>query len=254
MIVYFFIALLATTFGSLVGLGGGVVIKPVLDSIGTYDIATIGILSSITVFSMAIVSTIKQIRKGFVVERIMIAIVVGAVLGGGIGNFIFKNFMILIGNERYASAIQSGILAFLLSLVLLKNYLPKYHIKNKISCFFIGMTLGTLSSFLGVGGGPINILILVLFLNMDMKKSAITSILIILFSQFSKLILILLSEGFGGYDLNALYVMVPGGILGGFIGAYYNHKLSFETIIKVFNVAILMLIIMNIYNLINALS
>ena len=48
MILYFGIGLLATIFGSLVGLGGGVVIKPVLDAIGTYDLTTIGILSSFT--------------------------------------------------------------------------------------------------------------------------------------------------------------------------------------------------------------
>ena len=72
MILYFCIGLFATTFGSLVGLGGGVVIKSILDAIGTYDLTTIGILSSFTVFSMAVVSTGRQIKKGFKVEKNML--------------------------------------------------------------------------------------------------------------------------------------------------------------------------------------
>ena len=36
--------------------------KPAMDFIGTYNAQTIGVISSITVFSMSIVSIIKQIQ------------------------------------------------------------------------------------------------------------------------------------------------------------------------------------------------
>ena len=58
--LYFLIAIGATTVGSLTGMGGGVIIKPVMDVMGAYDAATIGVLSSITVFSMSVVSIGKQ--------------------------------------------------------------------------------------------------------------------------------------------------------------------------------------------------
>ena len=96
-------------------------------------------------------------------------------------------------------------------------------------------------------------MILVLLLNMDMKKAATTSVLIILLSQFTKLVLIGLGEGFGAYDLSMLHVMVPGGILGGLIGAHFNHKLHHDTIHKIFNIAIVLLVVLNIYNVINGL-
>lgn len=46
----------------MTGMGGGVIIKPAMDFIGTYNAQTIGVISSITVFSMSIVSIIKQIQ------------------------------------------------------------------------------------------------------------------------------------------------------------------------------------------------
>ncbi|UUV17194.1 sulfite exporter TauE/SafE family protein [Fusobacteria bacterium ZRK30] len=253
MILYFGIGLLATIFGSLVGLGGGVVIKPVLDAIGTYDLTTIGILSSFTVFSMAVVSTGKQIKKGFKIEKNMLVIAAGSILGGGIGNLLFGIFLKTLNNEGFATAIQGFILAFLLILVLFKENFSKYHVKNYLWLFLVGMILGTIASFLGIGGGPINVMVLVLLMNMDIKKAAITSILIILLSQFTKLTLIFIETGFIGLDLSMLYVMIPGGILGGFIGAHFNHKLTHETIHRIFNISIIALVILNIYNVISSL-
>jgi len=253
MILYFGIGLLATIFGSLVGLGGGVVIKPILDAIGTYDLTTIGILSSFTVFSMAAVSTGKQIKKGFKIEKNMLIITAGSILGGGIGNSLFGIFLKTLNNEGLATAIQGLILAALLILVLFKENFPKYHLKNYLILFLIGMILGTIASFLGIGGGPINVMVLVLLLNMDIKKAAVTSILIILLSQFAKLILIFVGVGFSRYDLSMLYMMIPSGIAGGFIGAHFNHKLSHKTIHRIFNTAIIALVILNFYNVASSL-
>ena len=61
--VYFLIALFATTAGAMTGMGGGVIIKPLLDLLGGYDTATIGVLSSLTVLIMSLVSVAKQMLK-----------------------------------------------------------------------------------------------------------------------------------------------------------------------------------------------
>ena len=62
-IIYFIITLFATTICSLTGMGGGVIIKPIMDVIGNFDVHSIGIIASITVFSMAFVSIFKQINN-----------------------------------------------------------------------------------------------------------------------------------------------------------------------------------------------
>jgi len=253
IIIYLLLALIATTFGAMAGLGGGVIIKPALDALGHYDLSTISILSSATVFSMAIISTIKQIRAGFVFEKRMYLLAFGAIIGGGLGKQIFS---ISVGNiePNIVKGTQGIILAFLLIIVLFKDKLPKINVENTILTFTIGIILGLIAAFLGIGGGPINVAILCMLLGFKTKDAAVISIFIILFSQLSKLFLIAIDTGFSMYDLKMLWVMIPGGIFGGIIGSKFNRKLTDESIDKIFKIALLLIIGINIYNVIVAFS
>ena len=72
--------------GSLTGMGGGVIIKPLLDLLKGYDVATIGVLSSITVFSMSVVSIGKQIlAKTKIPFATAVPLALGSVMGGILG-------------------------------------------------------------------------------------------------------------------------------------------------------------------------
>lgn len=70
----------------MAGLGGGVIIKPALDFLGHYDVATIGVLSAATVFSMACVSVIKAAQSKIKVKgRVSLILAAGSITGGIIG-------------------------------------------------------------------------------------------------------------------------------------------------------------------------
>lgn len=252
--IYFITAICATTLGSLAGLGGGVIIKPVLDALGDYNLSTVGVLSSVTVFSMALVATIKQFKSGFKADFNTIILAIGSILGGGIGKKYFDIFLSLFKNESFGKGIQALILIALLSLVLLKDYLPKYKIKNIFIIFLVGLFLGGIASFLGIGGGPINVAILVMLFAFPTRNAAISSVFIILLSQFSKLFLIFIGTGFSIYNLEMLPLMVIGGILGGLIGAKLNQRLSNEYIKKIFNISIILIILLNIFNVYKAFN
>ncbi|WP_297596353.1 sulfite exporter TauE/SafE family protein [uncultured Cetobacterium sp.] len=245
---YFLTAITATILGSLAGLGGGVIIKPVLDAFGHYDLSTVGILSSITVFFMAAVSTFKQIKSGFKVETSMIVLSLGSILGGGIGSKIFDLFLTFFSDQSTGKGIQAIIIAVLLLGVLFKNQLPKYSIKNKALIFTAGLFLGTIASFLGIGGGPINVAILIMLFSFTTKEAAVSSVFIILLSQLSKILLITINTGFAAYNLEMLPFMVVGGIIGGLIGAQLNTKLESTHIEKIFNISIILIIFINIFN------
>ena len=45
-VFYFFICIAATTLGAIAGIGGGVIIKPVLDALGGLNVSAIGFLRS----------------------------------------------------------------------------------------------------------------------------------------------------------------------------------------------------------------
>ena len=90
-ILYFLIAILATSIGATAGIGGGVIIKPILDFLGGYNLETINMLSSFTVFSMAIVSITKQIKYKFKLEiRKTVFIGCVSILGGILGDYILS--------------------------------------------------------------------------------------------------------------------------------------------------------------------
>lgn len=252
--IYFITAVCATVLGSLAGLGGGVIIKPVLDALGNYDLATVGILSSVTVFSMAFVSTAKQFKAGFKVDFNTVILAIGSILGGGAGKKLFDIFLVFFKNQNIGKGIQALILIFLLTFVLFKNMLPKYNIKNNFIIFIVGFFLGAIASFLGIGGGPINVAVLIMLFAFSTKNAAISSVFIILLSQFSKLFLISIGSGFSSYDLSMLPLMVVGGILGGLWGAKLNHRLSSTYIDKIFNISVIGIILINIFNVYTAFN
>lgn len=246
-IIYFLVAIFATTVGALAGLGGGVIIKPSLDLLGHYDITTISLLSSFTVFSMAVVSTYRQIKSGFRIEKQLIALAMGSIAGGILGKSFFT--MLIQGvPEQLASGIQALILAGLLLIVLFKKYLPDYDVKNAIIIFLVGLGLGTTASFLGIGGGPINVAVIMMFLNMDIKKAAVSSVFAILLSQLSKIVTFAVTSGFSQFDLSMLWFMIPAAIAGGFMGSQLNRHMEHAYIDRIFNVLVSLLVLLNLYN------
>lgn len=256
IIIYFVVAFLATTIGALAGLGGGVIIKPVLDLIGEFDIATIGVISAFTVFSMAIVSIIMQSRYKVKIQmKKTIFIGLGSVVGGLVGEMILS-YSIRSIDENLIVMIQNSILAILLALVLFymknKDKYRRYNVENLFKCLIIGLGLGMISSFLSIGGGPINICVLTIFFSMSIKETAINSIVTILFAQASKLITIFTTGGLSSYNLEVLPLMILGGILGGILGSRLNKTLSNKKIEQVFNVVVVGLIVLNIYNVIES--
>lgn len=250
-IIYFIIVLAATTVGSIAGIGGGVLIKPILDALADYNLSTIGVLSSIAVLSMAVVSTTRDFIKGIKIDKKLILLAIGAIAGGFAGKEIF-DFLLTVIDGSIIQIIQSAIIALLMIIILFKNKIPKVCIENVFAVFFVGLILGTLSSFLGIGGGPVNVAVIYLLLNMDIKKAAAGSIFIILLAQASKIASISLSEGFSSYDLNMLWYMIPAGVTGGLIGPYIQTKLSEKFVHSLFDITVVIVILICVYNILTA--
>lgn len=251
-LLYFFIVLAATTAGAIAGVGGGVLIKPTLDALGHYNVETIGVLSSMAVFAMAVVSTIRRFANGLKIDKKIILLAIGAIAGGFVGKLIFS--LLLTGiDASVMKVIQSVLIALLMVVILFKNRFPKYNINNLFGVFVVGLVLGTLASFLGIGGGPVNVAVLYLLLDMDIRKAAIGSIFIILLAQASKIVTITLSEGLAYYDLRMLWYMIPAGVTGGILGSFLHNKIRRKTIHVIFDVTVILVILVCLYNIVNAL-
>lgn len=249
-ILYAIVIFIATFLGSSAGLGGGVIIKPVLDFIGAHDLSMISFLSTSAVFTMAVYSTIKQVRNKVKFDTIMIVLVaIGAMIGGNVGSSLFSYLMKVMDND-VLRFIQSLSLAILLIVVLINVNVEHKNltVKNKFVTFIIGLLLGIISAFLGIGGGPINVAVFIFFFSVDLKSATVYSIATILFSQGSKLFTIATTSGFAIFDLSLLWYTLPMAVLGGIVGTYVNHKANEKLIKQIFNITVVCIILLNLYN------
>ncbi|MGL4362040.1 MAG: sulfite exporter TauE/SafE family protein [Cellulosilyticaceae bacterium] len=257
-IIYFLVCLGASILGAISGIGGGVIIKPVLDAMGTMNVSTISFLSGCTVLGMTIMTLYRNSKAGIKPERKRgTYLAIGAATGGLLGKQLFDWVKIASGNAEMAGAIQSFVLAGVtvgvLIFTLQKSKIKPFDIKNIPVTLTIGFLLGTLSSFLGIGGGPINLMVLYLFFGLNAKEAAINSIYIILFSQGVSVIQTII-KGVPEFTMLAFTMMVAGGIVGGTVGPMISKKLSLKGVDKIYLGMVVGIILISIYNGINYLG
>ncbi len=250
MYLFFIIAFVATTIGSLAGLGGGIIIKPFLLSLTSLSLVNINILSSVTVFIMATISIFKRRNSKPTTIKSFKPIIIGSIFGGIIGNQIFNFLIQNINNHVLIEDFQSIMLSLLLFVALFSNKLSEFfHIdSNKKNLFATGFFLAIISSFLSIGGGPINVAIFIILFSLDIKSASFISLIIIFFSQGTSLITFSITSSFKGLFLKPLIFMIPASIIGANLGSYLTIHLSAKKVLLIFNTTLIFLIFLNIFN------
>lgn len=250
-IIYFIIILGASVIGAIVGLGGGVIIRPIFDSIGYHGVLNISFFSSTAIFTMAIVSTVKKLRDGSKIDfRIALLTSVGAIFGGSFGNLILEYLVSIFTQERYAQIAQITITIVVLaiSIFLTIKVNIRHEIKNRWVCLPIGVLLGTTATFLGIGGGPINVPIFMILFGLPIKEATTYSIVVIFFSHLSRLVTMGFTVGYSYFDLPMLLFVIPAAAIGGLVGAKFSKIFSETTVKRLFIAALTGVILLNIYN------
>jgi hypothetical protein len=248
------IAFLATLVGATTGIGGGIVIKVFYDVIGIHSILEIGFYTTVVVFTMSIISIYKQYRGGFNYNlNVLLSISLGSVLGGYLGDWLLNLFVGDIPKTQLQIG-QSIIL--LLTLVFLLYYTHRKEGGNitfnrsRINIFLLGLFLGSISVFLGIGGGPLNVSLLVIFFNYSMKQASVYSIATVFFSQITKIISIIGTQQYVQFDLTLVPWLILVGIVGGYYGTRMNQKLSNAAIEKVYDVFMISMCALTIFNIV----
>jgi len=223
----------AGILGSMIGLGGGIIVVPVLTFLG-FPPTVAASNSLFAALSNSIASTIsysrqKRIEYFLGLKLGLLAIpgtILGAILSTDIAPDIFK---ILFGLVLIASAIY---------IFLRKQIESKEKIISKqMIIFAIGSSFfaGIISSFFGIGGGIIFVPLMVVGMGMSMKKAAPTSQLILFFASLSGVIV---HSVLGHPDFLQAGFLAIGSFFGGLVGA----KLSLS--VKERNLKILISIVL----------
>lgn len=174
-------------------------------------------------------------------------------LGGVTGKEIYQFLLSRMARSSRIGAAQAFLLMMItigtLLYVLNKARIQAIQIKNKGFMLLIGVILGMMSSFLGIGGGPINVVVLLFFFAMTSKQAAMYSIYIILFSQIASLSSTLIKGNVPDYEPQHLLLMIGCGILGGLAGNRLNKELEDRTVDKLFLGLLVIIVGVNIYNI-----
>ncbi len=257
-ILFFIVSFLASIVGAICGIGGGVVIKPVLDMLQMGSASTINFLSGCTVLSMSLYSVSKALRSGDskVDTTTGTPLALGAAIGGVAGKELFSAVRSLFENAEMVGGVQAMALGVItlgtLVYTIRKASITTRHMQGKALCAVIGLLLGIMSSFLGIGGGPINLVVLGFCFSMDTKTAAANSLYIILFSQSASLLTNLVTGSVPEFRILALALMVAGGIGGGIVGRSLNKKMDNKAVDKLFIGLMVLIVCICIYNTVRA--
>ncbi len=257
IIVSFLVCIIATTAGSITGVGGGVIIKPILDAVGGMPSVQVNFLSGCTVLAMSVVSVARSRGKvPNVSGRILMLLALGGAFGGVTGKYAFDYVRSMFENQDMIKVIQNALLGLIILgiFVYLKNQskIRTLDIKSSIVAIIIGVLLGVSGAFLGIGGGPINLVVLYYFFSMTPKMAAYCSVFIIMLSQSGSLI-VSVAGGAPEFDIATMIAMVIGGVAGGFIGSHLDKYIDDDKTQKLFSVVMIAIVVLSGYNIASVL-
>lgn len=231
--LYFIIALIASSIGSMLGIGGGVIIVPTLISVGiSKELATVS--SSLTVFVMAVLSSYTYMKRKQGDIRTALVIIVGSIPGSYIGVYLNSR----VSPEMF-NILFSILILLLLVLMLIKDKLPSMNL-GKLAKVIFGLFIGILAGLFGIGGGPITIPVLLVFFALKQKMASATSTHVTLITA---LVSVLSNVVSGNNDLSLALYMIPGAIIGARVGTFLNSKISEKNLTITFNILLVYLFI-----------
>lgn len=144
-----------------------------------------------------------------------------------------------VGADHIIKLVQNIVLAVMIIVIffymLRKDRIPGLHLEKSIWFILTGIALGIFSSFLGIGGGPINVAALTFLFGFDVKISVMGSLVTIFFAQCSKLLTVLFTTGFQCYDFTVLPYMIVAAIVGAMVGGFINKKINGHATVILFN-------------------
>lgn len=209
----------AGILGSMIGLGGGIIVVPVLTFFGFPPTAAAS-NSLFAAFSNAVASTAsysrqKRINYAIGLKLGLLAIpgtILGAIITSDVTPGIFK---VLFGILLIASSI------YIFARKKMESGKPRTGGRIMLVAIGASFFAGIISSFFGIGGGIIFVPLMVVGMAMTMKNAAPTSQFILLFASLSGVIVHSL---LGHPDFFQAGLLSIGAFVGGLVGA----RLSLE--------------------------
>ena len=225
------VGFLTGLLGSLFGLGGGFILVPFLTFIGYGVHRAVGTSSASIVFT-ALSATLAYHRQGRVRYRIGALLASSSVVGAYIGALLTSYIP-----ERELEVIFGIVMIYVAIRMIFKKENEGKDNYSKVLVLIGGFAAGVLSGLLGVGGGIVNVPLLV-HAGLTIHEAVATSSFAIIFTATSGAIKHTL---LGNTDFKALAFLVPGLILGAQLGALLAKRTESGRLRVLFSAVVILL-------------
>ena len=216
IIVLIAVGLGAGTLGSMIGVGGGIILVPALTFLGLSPTQTAS-TGLIAVASTSVSSTIEYSRQRRIDYRLGIEMaafaIPGAVLGAYISGYLTEeSFKLYFG----VLLLLTGIYVLCKNSILKDSAAKKRSTTLRAAAFAATFGAGIISSLFGVGGGIIFVPAMLLVLGLSMQRAAPTSQLTLMMTSIAGV----LTHGFLGHpDYLQAAILSAGAFVGAQIGS-----------------------------------
>lgn len=236
VIILIAVGLGAGTLGSMLGVGGGIIMVPALAFLGLPP-AQIAATSLFAVTSTSVSSTVAYSRQKRINYRRGIELAAAAIPGAVLGPFILRDitsadFKLYFG----ILLIAVGIYIAFRSSILKEKQAGKISAAKHASVFAMTFGAGIISSFFGVGGGVIFVPVMLLIHRMTMHEAAPTSQLTLLLTSFAGLFT---HVALGNPDYLYAIALSAGAVVGAQLGAKWSKNAREALLQKVLGIALI---------------
>jgi uncharacterized membrane protein YfcA len=263
LIVFFLIGLISATFGSILGLGGGVFIVPALLFYDAYSELTITPIlavgtSLVIIVITALSSTLSYLKQKKVDVKAGFTFFIGSIPGLYTGTYVLH-----LINPSWFSLLFGCLLLFFAILMFLRKEPkgePKIRWTIKRTVEYEGKTIeygysigigiltaffvGFLSGLFGIGGGILMVMVLVMLFRFPPHMATATSMFIMIFNS---LILSATNVMIGNVEWWVVLMIAPGAWIGGKFGANIAKKMKSSQLMLAFRLVLIVLGVQMIY-------
>ncbi|MBE9057609.1 sulfite exporter TauE/SafE family protein [Sphaerospermopsis sp. LEGE 08334] len=252
--------------GSLTGLGGGVVIVPLLTSVFGVDIRYAVGASLVSVIATSLGSASTYIKKGFANLRLgmflEVSTTIGAIIGALLAAFVSVKFLTIIlavvliysaylsqrPRPEHTEIVSTDTLAEYLQLngtYPTPNGVMPYYVNSLPAGFSIMLIAGVLSGLLGIGSGAFKVLAMDQAMRLPFKVSTTTSNFMIGVTAATSAG-VYLSRGYidPGLSMPVMLGVLPGA----FLGARILIGAKTQTLRIIFSLVLVVMALKMVYN------
>lgn len=233
------IGLLSGGYGVIVGAGGGFVFVPALLIIFQYDPKIAAGTGLVVVLLNSLSGIAGYIKHKRIDYKIGLTLSIGAIPGTFLGTWILQ----YTSSDMYYILFAGVLLALGVFLLIKKAPTNKGILEvttkqkdKSLAYILIGLILGTISSFFGIGGGWLLVPILIYVFNIAPHKATATSLFSLsLYSSVG----VISQISYGNIDWSVVFLGGAGVIIGAQFGVLLSNRISGRFIIQMLSMLLI---------------